>query len=38
MASAWKQASGVAALVKAGVTRTYAQEETSPSWERYTVH
>lgn len=27
MASAWKQASGVAALVKAGVTRTYAQEE-----------
>ena len=27
MASAWKQVSGVAALVKAGVTRMYAQEE-----------
>jgi UvrD-like helicase family protein len=27
MASAWKQSSGVAALVKAGVTRMYAQEE-----------
>jgi hypothetical protein len=27
MAAAWKQAPGVAPLVKAGVTRTYAQEE-----------